>query len=227
MILQALSVLLLAAPPAIYFEQTVTIASDGHHRRGGVSSRVWFAGERIRMEAAEGGPAFVLRLDSGKAYRLDPIEQTATVIDMARLKDRSRSDASMAGDLMGTASASAQVTKLTEARTIAGHTCHGYRLTSGTTELDVYLAEDLPVGIEAFAAFLEWSGASQSLSGILAPLRKLHGFPLETDARVSVLGHLQETLSTVTKVSVGPLAESLFELPAGFRLVTDEAEDEN
>jgi len=33
-----------------------------------------------------------------------------------------------------------------------------------------------------------------------------------------VLGETQETLSTVTKIRVGPQAESLFEVPSGWRV---------
>jgi hypothetical protein len=38
---------------------------------------------------------------------------------------------------------------------------------------------------------------------------------------VDVMGEVQETLSTVTKVSVGPFADGLFEPPAGYRLETE------
>jgi len=35
---------------------------------------------------------------------------------------------------------------------------------------------------------------------------------------VSVLGESQETVSTVTKIRVGPQPPELFDVPAGFRL---------
>jgi hypothetical protein len=74
------------------------------------------------------------------------------------------------------------------------------------------------VGIEAFTDFLEWSGASQSLAGLMDELRRLPGFPLQTRSRVTVLGEEHETVSTVTKVTVGPLAPALFERPRDYRL---------
>ena len=84
--------------------------------------------------------------------------------------------------------------------------------------MDVYVTDALPVGIEAFTDFLEWSGAGDSMAGILAELRKLRGFPMETRSRVTVLGEEQETVATVTKVKVGPLAPALFEPPGDYRL---------
>ena len=84
--------------------------------------------------------------------------------------------------------------------------------------MDVYVTEALPVGIEAFTDFLEWSGASQSLAGLMGELRRLPGFPLQTRSRVTILGEEHETVSTVTKVKVGPLAPALFERPGDYRL---------
>ena len=75
------------------------------------------------------------------------------------------------------------------------------------------------VGIEAFTDFLEWSGAGQSLGSLLDELRGLPGFPLETRVRAKVNGESVTTVTTVTKIELGPLAPALFEVPAGFRLV--------
>ena len=61
----------------------------------GVRSRVWHAGRRMRLEAgdAPGGPALVLRLDEGRALRLDPEAKVAVEIDPAALRARSHQDA--------------------------------------------------------------------------------------------------------------------------------------
>ncbi len=79
------------------------------------------------------------------------------------------------------------------------------------------MAEDLPAGDSVFADFLEWSGAAQALGGLLAAVRALPGFPLETRTRVSVLGETQETVSTVTAIRLETQPPELFEVPAGWR----------
>jgi hypothetical protein len=55
----------------------------------------------------------------------------------------------------------------------------------------------------------------------VAAVRELPGFPLETRTRVSVLGETQETIATVTAISVGPQPAELFEVPAGWRVESE------
>jgi hypothetical protein len=61
-----------------------------------------------------------------------------------------------------------------------------------------------------------------SLRGLFSEIRKLPGFPLETRSRISILGEVQETLSTVTKVKLGGVAPGLFEPPAGYSMRKEE-----
>jgi hypothetical protein len=223
-----LALVLLAAPAAdtqdVYFEQTTTTFTGGRADGPGVSSRVFHAKGKMRMEPGgnETGPALVLRLDSGRVFRLDPEEKVAVELDAERLRSRSQIDASVAGDLMGGAEeGSARTKPLPTRRTIAGHACRGYRISAPSLTMDVYLASDVGLGIDAFADFLSWSGAEQSMGGVLAELRKLPGFPLETHSRVTVGGEVHETLSTVTRIQVGPQPASLFEPPPGYRIVRE------
>jgi len=221
----ALVSLLLADPGGnaadVYFEQTTLVYEDGRPAGPGVVSRVWYGGRRMRLEAGgvAGGTALILRLDEGKAYRLEPDRRRAVAVDLERLRTRARMDLSLAGDLMGGGEeARVRTSALPGGRTIAGHACRGFRISGPSAVLDVWVAPGLPVGVDAFTDFLEWSGATQSLSGFVQELRKLPGFPLETRSRVSVLGEVQETLSTVTKVEVRPASRGLFEPPPGYRV---------
>jgi hypothetical protein len=209
-----------AGIPEVYFEQTTLTRTDGQASGPGVSSRVWVSGRRLRLEGdTPGGPAFLLQLDAGRAYRLDPARQVAVQIDVARLRNRSQMDSSAASDLMGNAAeGDVRTTSLATPRTIAGYRCRGYRLSAESLTLDVYMAAELPIGLDAFADLVEWSGASQAMAGFLSEMRKLPGFPLESRARVSVRGQTLETVSTITKVLVGPHPRSLFEPPAGWRV---------
>jgi hypothetical protein len=204
----------------LYFEQTTLVVAQGSAPGAGVRSRVWHSARRMRLEAgdAPGGPALVLRLDEGRALRLDPESKVAYEIDPAALRARSHQDASVVASLMGGADDALRTTELKGERTIAGHACQGFRLKSRSASVDLWVASDLPRGGSVFADFLEWSGAAQALPGLVAAIRELPGFPLETHARVSVLGETQETLSTVTKIRVGPQDASLFEVPSGWRV---------
>lgn len=85
-------------------------------------------------------------------------------------------------------------------------------------QMVLWVAEDLEVGVETFADFLEWSGASRSLGGLLSEIRALPGFPLRTHTRLDALGEVQETVSTVTLIRVGRQPRELFEIPEGWRV---------
>jgi hypothetical protein len=200
------------------------VRTDGVAQGAGVLSRVWYGGKRMRLEAGDvpGGPALILRLDLGKAWRLDPERKVATEIDVAQLRARSQMDASLAGDLMGGSEEGRVRTRaLRDPRTIAGHACRGFRITGPSVVMDLYLAQDLGVGTDAFTEFIEWSGADQSMGGVLAAIRKLQGFPLQTRSRVTVLDRVHETVSTITKIVVGPQPRGLFEVPAGYRVAVE------
>jgi hypothetical protein len=216
-------VLSTAEPAGLYFEQTTVVRPKGAVAGPGVRSRVWHAGRRLRLEAGDspGGPALLLRLDEGRVFRLDPEAKVAVELDASRLRARSHQDASVAASLLG-GEDTLRRTPLEGVRTIAGHPCRGFRLRGRQASLDVWVAEDIAAGPGVFADFLEWSGASQALGGVLAALRELPGFPLETRTRVSVLGDTQETIATVTAIRVGPQPAERFEVPAGWRVEHEE-----
>jgi hypothetical protein len=222
----ALALTLLSAPPVpdLYFEQTTIVYIGGKPAGPGVHTRTWHAGPRMRLEAGDAltGPALILRLDLDRAWRLDPDRQVAVELDAARLRARSQADAAFAGGMMGGSDDGAvRVQALEGSRTVAGHICRGHQLTGPSVQMVLWVAEDLPVGVDAFADFLEWSGASRSLGGLLAGIRALSGFPLQTRTRVEALGEIRETVSTVTAIEVGPQAPGLFEVPAGWRVVAE------
>lgn len=210
-----------AAPGAdVYFEQTTVAYEAGRPSGPGVVSRVWYGGQRMRMEAGgvDPAPALILRLDEGKAYRVDPARNAVTVMDADRLRTRGQMDSAMAAELMGADNARVRTTPLPGERTVAGHKCRGFRISGGTMVMDLWVTSALPIGMETFAGFLEWSGAADSLAPFLGEIRALPGFPLQSRSRVKVMGETHETVATVTRVKVGPHAAALFEPPVGYRL---------
>lgn len=215
-------VIALSQPNEIYFEQKTVTLTDGQPAGPVLLSRVWFAGKRMRLEAGSvpGTPTLILRFDTGAAYRLTPGERRAVFMPLEELRADSQRDLSTAGDFLGGSANSVQTEPLEGSKVIAGRSCRGFRIRSGSATLDVYVASDAPMGMEAFAEFLEWSGANQALGGLLLEIRKLPGFPMQTRSRVRVLGHVQETLSTVTLLELRPMHASLFEPPPDYELTS-------
>lgn len=219
----AVALVLLAAPaaPELYFEQTTIVYQGGEPAGPGVRTRTWYAGQRMRLEAGDtpGGPALILRIDLDRAWRLDPERRVVVEVDIDGLRARSQKDAAFAAGMMGGGEEGAvRTTPLEGSRTIAGHGCRGFRLVGPSVQMVLWVAEDLEVGVETFADFLEWSGASRSLGGLLSEIRALPGFPLRTHTRLDALGEVQETVSTVTLIRVGRQPRELFEIPEGWRV---------
>jgi hypothetical protein len=210
--------------PGVYFEQTTQVFVDGEPAGPAVNSRAWQEGRRLRLESGEGegGTALVLRFDTRRAFRLDPVERTAQVLDVERLRARSRADIAVAAELLGPLGVVPPPVALAGERTIAGRACRGHRLTTGGLVMDVWVARDVPLGAEAFAEMLEWSGAAARLGPLMSGLRKLPGFPVETHASVEVLGQRVETLATVSRLVLGRAPAGLFDVPAGYRVVEAE-----
>jgi len=215
--------LLSPTPTGLYYEQTTRTTSEGEAPGPAVRTRVYSLGRRMRLESAEtpAGTALVLLLDEGRAFRLDPARKTVTLLDADRLRAQSQLDLAVAGEALGAADeAAVRTAPLATTRTVAGRTCHGYRITGPQVLFDLYVADLGPgLGVDTFVDFLEWSGASQSLGPLLDALRRLPGFPLETSVRATMAGREVSTTTTVTRITVGPLAPSLFEIPAGYRVV--------
>ncbi len=216
------------SPPGLYYEQ-VTETTLGKAPRGqAVRTRVYSLGRRMRLEWAEGGPAMVLRLDEARAFRLDPASKTARRIDLERLREQSQLDLSAAGEALGAAGEGAvRTTSLSGTKTIAGRACRGFRIAAPQASLDLYVADLGPgIGVDSFADFLEWSGASLALGPVLDEMRRLPGFPLETRTRARVHGQDLTVVTTVTKIELGPLGPGLFDIPAGYQIVDDPAAEE-
>jgi hypothetical protein len=222
-----LGLTLLAAPkgPGLYYEQVTETLQGGTARGAAVKTRVYSSGRRMRLESAEGqgGPALVLQLDAGQAYRLDPERRLAKRVDVARLREQSQLDLSAAGEALGAAVEGAvRTTALPGRKTVAGRACRSYRIAGPQATLDLYVADLGPsVGVDTFADFLEWSGATLALGSVIEELRKIPGFPLETRARARVHGQDVDVVTTVTKIEVAPQPAALFEVPEGYQIVDD------
>jgi hypothetical protein len=218
-----------AAPPSrdVSFEQKVTTTVDGHVGRP-VTSRVYWSGRRIRLESGDPFDPLVLLVDLGRnrAYRLQGSARQALVVDLDRLRSQAHLEFSTAGDHMeADVEDSFRTQALSGRRVIAGYTCEGYQIRGGPTRMDVWIARRVPLDMDLFAEFLEWSGADQSLGGLLPQMRKLPGFPLETRTRVTAGAHVYETQATITSLEIAPIASALLEVPEDYA-VEDEPDDD-
>jgi hypothetical protein len=208
------------ADAQVVVEQTTSTTVDGKALPS-VHARVLWGGRKVRLESGDALEPLVLLLDleHDRAYRLDPPSRSAVALDLDGLRARASLGFAQAGEAMNADEPdSFRTSALPGRRRIAGRLCDGYRVRHRQTQIDVWVSTQVSIGMELFADFLEWSGADQSLAGLLPEIRKLEGFPLETESHVVVDGHVYDTKATVTAVSVAPRDPSLFEVPAAFTL---------
>jgi hypothetical protein len=213
----------LAADPArngLYFEQQVATTVDQRPSEPQIIARVWRQGSRMRLEQSVVGrqdkaTVLIVRLDQGRAFRLDPAQRMAREIDLEAERARARSELGVAGGQLGVKAPAARIRR---SRQIAGYACQGYRLQAATGAVDVWVSHAVPADMEAFSDFLEWLGAEEALATFLDSLRRLPGFPLEVRSRLDVSGRIVETRATVTRIRVGAVPESLFDVPPRYRV---------
>lgn len=220
-----LSAAVAVPPPAdIFFEQTSSTTVDG--KPGPVAtSRVYWSGRKVRLESGDAFEPLILIIDfeQDRAYRLDPAAKTALRLDADALRTRAHLGFALAGDRLASSTDAFRRQKLQGRRTIAGRACIGHRLRAGDTRVDVWMADGLPLDMDDFTEFLEWSGAKAALGGLLPELARLEGFPLETRSRIVADGHVYETRATVTRLKQEPLDPALFAPPPSFRIEAEAA----
>jgi len=208
------------APPAgLFYEQTTQTTVDGRAADPSGRVHVWFAGAKLRMEhlsaSGKAEAVLIVRLDRGKAYRLDPATTTTLESDLEREQAESQMELGLAGDVVG---AAVHTTRLQGTRQIAGYVCQGYRLSSDAGHMDLWLSEAAPARLESFAGFFEWLGVDQSLEPIMDAVKRLPGFPLETRSQMNVAGRIVETRSTILALRAEAPDAALFEPPASYRV---------
>lgn len=222
----AAAVLAAAAPrpvPASHdltFEQTTVTTIAGKPGAAG-RSKVYWSGRKVRLESGDAFEPLVvlIDLDRDRAYSLDAASRTALRLDVDALRSRSHLGFAMAGDRLGTSTEDGVRTRtLDGVRVIAGHKCRGYRLRAGDTQMDVWVTDRVSIDIDAFADFLDWSGAAAAVGGLVPELRKLGGFPMETRSRVTADGRVFETRATVTSLDARKLDPALFDVPPSYAI---------
>jgi hypothetical protein len=210
-----------AKPASVFFEQTATVTVDGK-AQAPVRSRVFWRGQSVRMETGNLLQPDVLLLDLtlDRAMRLDAKTKTAALLDTEALRSHASMEFSMAAETAGADDPDRiRTTPLPGTRTVAGYACRGHRIRSGSMSMDVWTSSKVPVPMSLFTEFLEWTGAAQSMGGLLPEIENIGGFPLQTRTRVTTGGHTYESVATILQIKTEALDASLFEPPAGYRTV--------
>lgn len=202
---------------AIPLERVLALAERGEHLARVETSEIRIKGSSLRAGMGEDGQGYViLDTEEGAMRMVDPAERMYVEMSAEQLEAmHAGMGAAVPGD--EESEADIAVRRLGESRTVAGRRVDGYEVVESGVVTRAWIASgDEPLG-RVMAAITEWSARmdGEEADGADARLLEL-GTPLLTQTYDGGWGggeyHVEETLS----ITQEPLADDLFEVPAGY-----------
>lgn len=212
--------------------------SNGHE----FVTHTYYVPKKLKTVSDQGGEFTILRIDQEKIYNVKPKEKTYSVVTFDELEQMGKEMNSQMADLQkkmkdmpaeqrkmmekmlgsnmpgANKESKVEVVKTGEKKTINGFACQRFSVKEdGKEVMSLWVTPE----VKAFAAMkqdmMEQSKRMAAmtpggLKGLSEAMQKIDGFPIETQ-----MGDMMK--STVTKVEMKTVAESEFEVPAGYTKV--------
>lgn len=213
-----LPALLLAEDVTVH--STVTVGKDTTHSTQVVTE------ERVR--AADGVTESIFEIASGKMTFIDHKKEEFYETSLEEMEaqfaeiDRTLDSNPMMRRMLAGKDQDAVLEKGNQPRTIAGYKCDHYILTMGKgLRMEIWATPDL----EAPSTYFEARRLSYAAMGpvgtrfnkMLEEMQKIEGFPLASNVFVKLMGMKSESQSEATEVKIGPVDDSVFDVPAGYK----------
>lgn len=201
--------------------------STGGPGQGGNSttSTVYFREDAMR-ETQEEGEDFIVSFQTGLLILIDHGNKTyseSSLEDLQRLIDEAGQEQpegmEMMRQMMGGKGGEVTVEKLGPGEEIAGFSTEKYRITSSPMEFVIWAAPELKVP-SVYYDTLKVRRAKNPLfdmSKMLEAFKQVNGYSLKTEMTMSMMGMNMKSSTEVTKVERGPIPDSQFEVPTGYR----------
>jgi len=201
--------------------------STGGPGQGGNSttSTVYFREDAMR-EIQEKGQDFIISFQTGLLILIDHDNKTyseSSLEDLQRLIDEVGQEQpegmEMMRQMMGGKGGEVTVEKLGPGEEIAGFSTEKYRITSPPMEFVIWAAPELKVP-SVYYDTLKVRRAKNPLfdmSKMLEAFKQVNGYSLKTEMTMSMMGMNMKSSTEVTKVERGPIPDSQFEVPTGYR----------
>jgi len=172
---------------------------------------MYIKGSKARIETSNGQQYQIIDLTQKKMFVIDPAKKQANVLS----SDVVHKAGQMAGEMMKNAKSSAQKTGKSE--TINGYKCEEYLVTvSGPMSITSHQWVTQDVELTEFEAFEEYT---QSFSKILGgSLPDIKGLPIRSETKMNMMGQNIDAKVEVVRISKDAVADSLFVVPAGYKV---------
>jgi hypothetical protein len=204
----------------------LTIVSTVTAARGGPMTTTQYLGDD-RMRMADGNNDIVLDLSDGKMIFIDHKKKrySETTFDevrqhVARLEEMTAANPMM--ERMMGSPGEIEIQKTSETRKIAGYGCTKYILSMGDSfRQTAWLTDELDFPVEYYdaskALFAMMGPMATRFEKMVDEMKKIGGFPLATDSKMSFMGRDSSTSSEVIEVRKGAIADDAFSPPAGYK----------
>jgi len=227
---------LIIAGAAQGFGQDLTMrstnTSSGMMGRGGgtTNSVEYFSHNAIKTTSTDGNDT-IIRLDSEKFITIDNKKKTYSEMTFKQMWDMLNQAGAALGKMpaeqmeamkkmMGSTDTAFSVTKTGTGEQIAGYATDKYLL-KGPMEMDIWSAPDLKIPSAYYDAMKFQAAANPmfDMKKMFEEMKKIGGMPLKTVMTIKMMGNAMTTTKTVTSIEKGAIPASVFEVPAGYKLV--------
>ncbi len=194
-----------------------------------VTTTVYFSRNAMKRVGSDGNDSIV-RFDQGKIITINNKKKTYSETTTAQIQEMMDKAAStmnankeqmeMMRKMMGQVSDTITVTKEGPGEKIAGYDTVKYRVT-GMMEMELWAAPDLKLPALYYDAMKMQAPKNpfMDMSKLFDEFKKIEGMALKTIMTIKMMNNEMKTTTVVTSVEKNPIAASLFEIPAGYKLV--------
>lgn len=160
---------------------------------------------------------FIYDGDAGKMFILNVDSKEYSVFDPAKLKAFMDMAAGMMGDIKATATPTQQTSKVGKWNTKLWK----IKVTSNmfTMDMDIFATSEIkmPTVYDNFQK--KWGLLQGPMAKMVEEMQKVDGYPVKSVGKMTVMGQSIDTTTEVLEISTAKLADSLFQIPAGFKEV--------
>ena len=217
------TLLLVAALPAA---ADLTIVSKVTSDQGTTTSTSYISESKYRRSDAESDVIF--EIDTGRIINIDHKKKKYSIITLQQLEAKMNElsamlkDNPMVGQMLGDLTASAEVQKVGETRTIAGYECVLYRLTVGKNiSVDMWVAPALRPPMNYYDArkmvYAQMGPMAGQFEKMIDEMKKVEGYSLASTTETRLMGRNMTVKEEATEVKEGSLPAGTFDIPAGYK----------
>lgn len=180
-------------------------------------NQIIYATSKYIRQEIDSKMIFIFDGDSGKMIMLNTDSKEYSVIDPAKLKGFMEMAAGMMGEIKASATPTQQTSKVGKWNTKLWK----IKLTSNmfSMDMDIFATTEIkmPGVYENFQK--KWGLLQGAMAKMVEEMQKVEGYPVKSVGKMTIMGQSIETTTEVLEVSTAKLADSLFQIPAGFKEV--------